>query len=352
MERAGQRDRSSLTLSPTSTSSWPRDQWRIIRRALNTYLTHPQKLESLRGLRHKAVEELIGHVEERRDQTGAIGELAFITARNMMSNTCLSVNVAGFESGGAQGFLNTELKLVQTELIEWAMTELLRHPDIMSKVREEFKKAVGEEGRIEEPKILALPYLHAVVKETLRLHLSLPFLIPHKSETDMKLCDFQIPKNTQILLNVWAIARNPAYWENPTQFMPEWFLGSNMEYRGQHFAFLPFGSGRRMCPGLPLAQRVVSLMLASLVYHLDWKLPDGSTPENLGLIRSASPCRGQHLFLLFRQEEVELAIEDLNLKLHNTMCKLAMNNEFIYFALGFSCFMFLKPRLFLEVEWR
>ncbi|XP_028057317.1 cytochrome P450 76C1-like [Camellia sinensis] len=192
-----------------------------------------------------------------------------------------------------------ELKLVQTELIEWAMTELLRHPDIMSKVREKVKKAVGEEGRIEEPKILALPYLHAVVKETMRLHLSLPFRIPHKSETDMKLCDFQIPKNTQILVNVWAIARNPAYWENPTQFMPEWFLGSNMEYRGQHFAFLPFGSGRRMCPGLPLAQRVVSLMLASLVYHLDWKLPDGLTPKNLGLIRSASPCRGQHLFLLF-----------------------------------------------------
>ncbi|KAL7165238.1 hypothetical protein ACSBR2_041010 [Camellia fascicularis] len=221
-----------------------------------------------------------------------------------------------------------ELKLVQTQLIEWAMTELLRHPDIMSKVREEVKKAVGEEGRIEEPKILALPYLHAVVKETMRLHLSVPFLIPHKSETDMKLCDFQIPKNTQILVNVWAIARNPAYWENPTQFMPEWFLGSNMEYRGQHFAFLPFGSGRRMCPALPVAQRVVSLMLASLVYHFDWKLPDGSTPENLGLILSASPCRGQHLFLLFRQEEVELAIEDLNLKLHNTMCKLAMNNEF------------------------
>ncbi|CAL5356048.1 unnamed protein product [Camellia sinensis] len=347
------------------------DQWRIIRCALNTYLTRPQKLDSLRGLRHKAVEELIGHVKERRDQTVAIGELAFITALKMMSNTCFSVNVAGFESGEAQGFLNKvktimvvdgkfniadvfpwlkpldpqglrrrgkvaydwlhavsdgfvtrRLKHRESNLpsygdlmdslldysqehgsgfgckhiiillgrtetssntVEWAMTELLRHPDITSKVHKEVTKAVGEEGRIEGSKILALPYLHAVVKETMRLHLSVPFLIPHKSETDVKMCDFQIPKNTQILVNVWAIARNTAYWENPTQFMPERFLGSNMEYRGQHFVFLPFGLGRRMCPGLPLAQRVVSLMIASLVYHFDWKLPDGSTLENLDM---------------------------------------------------------------------
>ncbi|CAL5356058.1 ferruginol synthase-like [Camellia sinensis] len=82
------------------------DQWRFIRRALNTYLTHPQKLDTLRGLRHKAVEEMIEHVRERRDRAVAIGELAFTTALNQMSNTCFSVNVAGFESGEVQEFLN------------------------------------------------------------------------------------------------------------------------------------------------------------------------------------------------------------------------------------------------------
>ncbi|KAF5954440.1 hypothetical protein HYC85_007296 [Camellia sinensis] len=176
-----------------------------------------------------------------------------------------------------QKVFTQELLLAGTETssntVEWAMTELLRHPDIMSKVRKEVTKAVGEEGRIEESKILALPYLHAVVKETTKLHLSVPFLIPHKSETDVKLCDFQIPKNTQILVNVWAIARSTAYWENPTQFMPE----------RPAFRLSSFGLGHRMCPGLPLAQTVVSLMIASLVYHFDWKLPDGSTLENLDM---------------------------------------------------------------------
>ncbi|KAL7182931.1 hypothetical protein ACSBR1_041585 [Camellia fascicularis] len=352
------------------------DQWRFIRRALNTYLTHPQKLDTLRGLRHKAVEEMIEHVRERRDRAVAIGELAFTTALNQMSNTCFSVNVAGFESGEVQEFLNAvktlmvvdgkfniadvfpwlkpfdpqglrrrakvaydwldavsdgfvtrrlkhresnlpsygdlldslldysqenesefnckhikillvDLMLAGTETssntVEWAMTELLLHPNIMLKVREEVTKTIGAEGRIEESKILALPYLHAVVKETMRLHLSVPLLVPHKAETDVKLQDFLIPKSTQVLVNAWAIARNPSYWENPTQFMPERFLGSEMDYKGQHFAFLPFGSGRRMCPGIPLAQRVVSLMIASLVYYFDWKLPDGLTPENLDM---------------------------------------------------------------------
>ncbi|CAL5429810.1 unnamed protein product [Camellia sinensis] len=319
---------------------------------------------------------MIEHVRERRDRAVAIGELAFTTALNQMSNTCFSVNVAGFESGEVQEFLNAvktlmvvdgkfniadvfpwlkpfdprglrrrakvaydwldavsdgfvtrrlkhresnlpsygdlldslldysqenesefnckhikillvDLMLAGTETssntVEWAMTELLLHPSIMLKVCEEVTKTIGVEGRIEESKILALPYLHAVVKETMRLHLSVPLLVPHKTETDVKLQDFLIPKSTQVLVNEWAIARNPSYWENPTQFMPERFLGSEMDYNGQHFAFLPFGSGRRMCPRIPLAQRVVSLMIASLVYHFDWKLPDGLTPENLDM---------------------------------------------------------------------
>ncbi|CAL5356070.1 hypothetical protein CsSME_00044903 [Camellia sinensis var. sinensis] len=368
------------------------EQCRLIRRALSICLTNQQKLDTLRGLRHKAVGEMIQHVRETRDRSLAIGELAFITALNMMSNTCFSVNVAGFESGEAQGFLNAvktimvvdgkfniadvfpwlkpldpqglrtkakvaygwlddvcdgfitrrlkhresnllsygdlldslldysqehhesefncknikvllgELLLAGTETssntVEWAMTELLLHPNIMSKLREEITKTIGPEGTIEESKIIALPYLHAVVKETMRLHLAVPLLIPHKTETDVKLRGFLIPKNTQIFVNAWAIARNPSYWENPTQFMPERFLRSEMDYKGQNFSFLPFGSGRRMCPGIPLAQRVVSLMIASLVYHFDWKLPEGVTPENLDMadtfgitLQRATPLR-------------------------------------------------------------
>ncbi|KAJ0778883.1 putative geraniol 8-hydroxylase [Helianthus annuus] len=173
--------------------------------------------------------------------------------------------------------LLVELFLAGTETssntTEWAMTELLLNPDMFSRVREEVSTTVGENGKIQEAKLLDLPYLQAVIKETMRLHLAVPLLVPHKTETEVKLGEYIVPKNTQILVNAWAMARDPKYWENPMTFKPERFLENELEYKGQHFEFIPFGSGRRMCPGIPLAQRVVSLMLATFVYHCDWNLP-------------------------------------------------------------------------------
>ncbi|KAJ0559093.1 putative geraniol 8-hydroxylase [Helianthus annuus] len=156
---------------------------------------------------------------------------------------------------------------------EWAMTELLLNPDMFSRVRKKVSTTVGEDGKIKEAKLLDLPYLQAVIKETMRLHLPVPLLVPHKTDTSVKLGEYFVPKNTQILVNAWAMARDPRYWETPTMFKPERFLGNEIDYKGQHFEFIPFGSGRRMCPGIPLAHRVVSLMVASFVYHFDWKLP-------------------------------------------------------------------------------
>lgn len=156
---------------------------------------------------------------------------------------------------------------------EWTMTELLLNPDMFLRVREEVSTTIGKDGKIQEAILLDLPYLQAVIKETMRLHLSVPLLAPHKTETEVKLDKYIVPKNTQILVNAWSIARDPRYWENPLMFDPERFLGGKFDYKGQNFAFLPFGSGKRMCPGISLANRVVSLMVASFVYHFDWELP-------------------------------------------------------------------------------
>ncbi|KAM7490760.1 hypothetical protein LguiA_033681 [Lonicera macranthoides] len=136
-------------------------------------------------------------------------------------------------------------------------------------------------GRTDEADILGLPYLQAVIKEAMRLHLSVPLLVPHKTEADVKLNGYMVPKNTQVLVNAWAIARDAKNWDSPTLFMPERFMNSELDFKGQHFSFLPFGSGRRMCPGIPLAQRVVSLMVASLVYYFDWKLPNGAKTTDM-----------------------------------------------------------------------
>nr|GFB87715.1 geraniol 8-hydroxylase-like [Tanacetum cinerariifolium] len=154
------------------------------------------------------------------------------------------------------------------------MTELLLNPDILLRVREEVSQKLEQEGKVEESKVLDLPYLQAVIKETMRLHFAAPLLAPHKTMSEVKIGNYIVPKNTQILVNAWAIARDERHWENPMEFLPDRFLKKKLlDYKGQNFEFIPFGSGRRRCPGMPLAHRMVSLIVASFVYHFDWKLP-------------------------------------------------------------------------------
>ncbi|CAN8254946.1 unnamed protein product [Cochlearia groenlandica] len=171
--------------------------------------------------------------------------------------------------------------------VEWAMAELLRNPKKMTKIKDEINNVIGQNGVVEESDISNIPYLQAVVKETLRLHPPAPLLLPRKAETDVEILGFKIPKNTQVLVNVWAIGRDPSAWENPTRFEPERFLGKDIDVKGKDFELTPFGSGRRMCPGLPLALKTVPFMVASLLYAFDWKLPnekvDLDMEESFGL---------------------------------------------------------------------
>jgi cytochrome P450 len=167
--------------------------------------------------------------------------------------------------------------------LEWAMAELLHSPKTLLKARAELERTIGEGNLLEESDITRLPYLQAVIKETLRLHPAVPFLLPHKAGADAEIGGFTVPKNAQVLVNVWAIGRDPSMWEDPNSFVPERFLESGIDHRGQNFEFIPFGSGRRICPGLPLAMRMLPLMLGSLILSFDWKLADGVTPENLNM---------------------------------------------------------------------
>ncbi|KAH0466266.1 hypothetical protein IEQ34_006369 [Dendrobium chrysotoxum] len=168
--------------------------------------------------------------------------------------------------------------------LEWAMIELLRRPELMKRAREEIITVVGFEREIEESDISKLPFLQAMLKGTFRLHPPVPLLLPHKAEVSTEINGYVVPKNTQVLVNVWAIGRDWQVWENPDCFMPEWFMeGSNMDFRGQHFELIPFGSGRRICPGLPLGVRMVQLMPTSLIQSFEWSLPDRMKPKDLNL---------------------------------------------------------------------
>ncbi|XP_010508144.1 PREDICTED: cytochrome P450 76C2-like [Camelina sativa] len=167
--------------------------------------------------------------------------------------------------------------------VEWAMAELLRSPKSMTKVQDEINGVMGQNGVIQESDISELSYLQAVVKETFRLHPAAPLLLPRKAETDVDILGFIVPKNTQVLVNVWAIGRDPNVWENPNRFEPKRFLGKEMDVKGKDYELTPFGAGRRICPGMPLAVKTVPLMLASLLYSFDWKLPNGVGSEDLDM---------------------------------------------------------------------
>ncbi|KAK3430562.1 hypothetical protein EUGRSUZ_K01977, partial [Eucalyptus grandis] len=153
-----------------------------------------------------------------------------------------------------------------SSLLEWAMAEQLHNPEKIARAREELDQVVGGDGgTLQEPDIARLPYLQTIVKETLRLHPPVPLLIPHKAESDIEICRYRLPRHAQVLVNGWAMGRDPNVWPDQDSFSPERFLGREIDFKGRDFELIPFGSRRRMCPGIPLTYRMVHPILASLL---------------------------------------------------------------------------------------
>ncbi|XP_076881095.1 cytochrome P450 76C1-like [Bidens hawaiensis] len=160
-----------------------------------------------------------------------------------------------------------------TTMVEWVIAEILNNPGVMKKVQDELTEVIGTTNIVEESHLPKLTYLDAVIKETFRLHPPLPFLIQRCPDEPCVVGGYTIPKGTVVYINVWAIQRDPENWVNPLQFKPERFLKSKWDYNGNNYKFLPFGTGRRICPGLPLGEKMLVYMLASLLHSFDWSLP-------------------------------------------------------------------------------
>ncbi|KAL9241220.1 hypothetical protein vseg_015353 [Gypsophila vaccaria] len=165
--------------------------------------------------------------------------------------------------------------------VEWAMTELLGNPPLMLKVKFELHQVIGPQRKPKESDIENLPYLQAVVKETFRLHPPAPFLVPRKAIQDVTMMDYDIPSGTQVFVNAWAIGRDPDSWKDPLMFKPERFIGSEVDYRGRDYELLPFGAGRRICAGIPLAHQMLHLTLGALLHNFDWELESDVTPDTI-----------------------------------------------------------------------
>ncbi|XP_077230347.1 trimethyltridecatetraene synthase-like [Tasmannia lanceolata] len=167
--------------------------------------------------------------------------------------------------------------------VEWALSELLKQPHIFEKATKELDKVIGKERWVEEKDIPDLPFVDAIMKETMRLHPLAPMLAPHLAREDSVIDGYDIPAGTRVFVNVWTIGRDPTIWDAPEEFHPERFIGKDIDVKGQDFELLPFGSGRRMCPGYSLGLKVVQLTLANLLHGFKWKLQDKISPEELNM---------------------------------------------------------------------
>ncbi|GFP80939.1 geraniol 8-hydroxylase, partial [Phtheirospermum japonicum] len=204
--------------------------------------------------------------------------------RTHIERLCLDLFVAGTDT--------------TSSTLEWAMAEALKNPGTMAKAKAELEEVIGKGKALDEADISRLPYLRCFVKETLRIHPPVPFLIPRRVEQDVEVCGYTVPKNSQVFVNAWAIGRDPDVWQNPLEFNPDRFMESEVDMRGRDFELIPFGAGRRICPGLPLAVRMVPVMLGSLLNSFDWKLEGGIEPKELDMeekfgitLQKAQPLR-------------------------------------------------------------
>ncbi|WOL13152.1 geraniol 8-hydroxylase-like [Canna indica] len=184
-----------------------------------------------------------------------------------------------------------------SNMLEWALAEMIQKPNILRKAQAEVDEVVGKDTIIEESHATKLPYLAMIIKEVLRLHPALPLMVPHCPNSTCVVGGYAVPKDSRVFVNVWAIHRDPEIWEDPLEFRPERFTGGDggkWDFNGNDFNYIPFGSGRRICAGIAMAERMMMYMLASLLHSFEWQLPEGvvklDMEERFGIVmKKAQP---------------------------------------------------------------
>ncbi|XP_038690092.1 cytochrome P450 71D11-like [Tripterygium wilfordii] len=167
--------------------------------------------------------------------------------------------------------------------VDWAMREMIKNPIVMKKAQAEVRHVFDSRGRVDETGIPELKYLKFILKETLRIHPPLPFLLPRENSERCQINGYEIPAKTKVIVNAWAILRDPEYWTEPERFYPERFINSSVDYKGTSFEYIPFGAGRRLCPDMTFGLANVELSLSQLLYYFDWNLPGGMKHQDLNM---------------------------------------------------------------------
>ncbi|CAI9106162.1 OLC1v1005238C1 [Oldenlandia corymbosa var. corymbosa] len=248
--------------------------WKILH-----YLSSKPKMLQLRNKIDGILDTIIQeHVEHRARTLTGFGEFG--------QEDLIDVLLRIKDNGDLQfPITNTHIKAIIIDMfiagtesssitVEWAMTEMFRKPHVLVKAQSEVRKALATMGKttMEEADTHKLSYLKLVIKETLRLHPS-PSLILRENMEECEIGGHTIPPKSRVIINVWGIARDPRYWDDPESFIPERFEDSSVDFAGNHYEFLPFGSGRRSCPGTSFGLANIEVPLANLLCYFDWKLP-------------------------------------------------------------------------------
>ncbi|QHO26584.1 Cytochrome P450 [Arachis hypogaea] len=262
------------------------DLYPSIRIVLEMMSRDKTKIEELHLKSDKIVQDIIddhkikkgGKCEEEADDEDLVDVLLKFQQKDSeypLTDDNIKAVIQDMFAGGGE---------TSSAVVEWAMAEMIKKPKVMEAAQAEIRRVYGSKGYVDESELDQLTYLKSIIKETLRLHPSLPLLVPRENKEPCQIKEYQIPSNSRIIINAWAIGRDPRYWVDAMEFKPERFVDNySIENRGTNFEFIPFGGGRRMCPGIAFATPNMELPLAQLLYHFDWMLPNGIKNEELDM---------------------------------------------------------------------
>ncbi|XP_038891462.1 cytochrome P450 71B2-like [Benincasa hispida] len=236
----------------------------------------------LDALFQEVIDEHLSVGRDKPEQDDIVDVLLGIISKNQAQSasnvTITHENIKGVLLNIFLGGLDTS-----SIIIVWAMAELVKRPKLMKKAQYEIRSHMKSRGKITEKDTEHFQYLKMIVKETLRMHPPAPLLLPREVMSHFEMEGFDFYPKTMVQINVWAIGRDPKCWKDPEEFVPERFAESCVDFRGHHFELLPFGAGRRICPAMNMGIKIVEFALANLLYHFDWKLPEGMKEEDLDM---------------------------------------------------------------------
>uniref|UniRef100_A0ACD5ZP55 Uncharacterized protein n=1 Tax=Avena sativa TaxID=4498 RepID=A0ACD5ZP55_AVESA len=250
------------------------------------------------------------------------------TKRKTGDNELLSVLLRIKDEGGLDFPIETiNIRAIVTDLFiggtettssaaEWTMSELMRSPEAMAKAQSEVRRAFDNKSPQEhEDMMCELSYTRMVIKEALRLHPVVPLLLPRLCRETCDIGGFEVKEGSRVIVNAWAVARSPEHWHDAEEFRPERFTdnGAAMDCRGAQFEYLPFGSGRRMCPGVSFGLAMLELIVARLLYYFDWSLPAGMPPDELDMdmVVGATARRKNQLHLVASPYSYKVPAEEV-----------------------------------------